>query len=57
MLGEELFSTQEALQIRHIETGEMVAEIPAPLIIEPEVEEPYVGTFFLSSRYASRRPS
>ena len=47
MLGEELFSTQEALQIRHIESGELLAEIPAPLIIEPDVEEPYVGTFFI----------
>ncbi|MBL6734031.1 MAG: hypothetical protein ISP84_05770, partial [Candidatus Poseidonia sp.] len=47
MLGEELFSTQEALHIRNIETGEVLVEIPAPLIIEPEVEEPYIGTFFV----------
>ena len=47
MLGEELFSTQEDLQIRHVETGELLAEIPAPLIIEPEASEPYTGTFFV----------
>ena len=47
MLGEELFSTQEALQIRQIETGELLADIPAPLILEPQMEEPYVGTFFV----------
>jgi len=32
MLGEELFKTQEDLQIRDIETGELLAEIPAPVI-------------------------
>lgn len=47
MLGEELFSTQEALHIRNIETGEILVEIPAPLIVEPDVEEPYIGTFFV----------
>ena len=39
MLGEELFTTQEDLQIRHVETGELLVEIPAPVIMEPEAEE------------------
>ena len=47
MLGEELFQTQEALQIRHIESGQLLVEIPAPMIIEPESTEPYTGTFFV----------
>ncbi len=47
MLGEELFTTQEDLQIRHVETGELLVEIPAPVIMEPEAEEPYTGTFFI----------
>lgn len=47
MLGEELFKTQEDLQIRHIETGELLAEIPAPMIMEAGSEEPYTGTFFV----------
>ncbi|MFZ8906721.1 MAG: Ig-like domain-containing protein, partial [Poseidonia sp.] len=47
MLGEELFKTQEDLQIRHIETGELLAEIPAPMIMEAGAEEPYMGTFFV----------
>ena len=47
MLGEELFKTQEDLQIRHIETGELLVEIPAPMIMEAGAEEPYMGTFFV----------
>ncbi|MGB1484748.1 MAG: hypothetical protein ACPG9E_02005, partial [Poseidonia sp.] len=47
MLGEELFKTQEDLQIRNIETGELLAEIPAPMIMEAGAEEPYMGTFFV----------
>ena len=47
MLGEELFKTQEDLQIRDIETGELLAEIPAPVIMEAGSQEPYTGTFFV----------
>ena len=47
MLGEELFKTQEDLQIRNLETGELLAEIPAPVIMEAGAEEPYLGTFFV----------
>ena len=46
-LGEELFQTQEALQIRDVETGEILVEIPAPVIIEPGAEAPYEATFFV----------
>ncbi|MGB2493452.1 MAG: type IV pilin [Poseidonia sp.] len=46
-LGEELFQTQEALQVRNVETGEILVEIPSPMIIEPEAGEPYMGTFFV----------
>ena len=48
MLGEELFQTQEDLQIRNIETGELLVEIPAPIIMEAGADEPYMGTFFVT---------
>ena len=47
MLGEELFKTQDDLQIRDIETGELLVEIPAPVIMEAGADEPYMGTFFV----------
>ena len=47
MLGEEIFKTQEDLQIRNIETGELLVEIPAPVILEANAAEPYTGTFFV----------
>jgi FlaG/FlaF family flagellin (archaellin) len=47
MLGEELFQTQEELTIRNIETGELLVEIPAPVIVEAGADEPYTGTFFV----------
>mgnify|MGYP000013462230 CR=1 FL=1 len=46
-LGEEIFQTQEGLQIRNIETGELLLDIPSPMIIEGDNHEPYIGTFFV----------
>jgi len=47
MLGEEITQTQEALDIRNIETGELLAQIPAPVVYEEGAEEPYLGTYFI----------
>ena len=47
MLGEEITQTQEALEIRHIETGELLAEIPVPTVLEEGSAEPYTATFFI----------
>ena len=47
MLGEEMTQTQEALEIRHIETGELLAEIPVPTVLEEGSTEPYTATFFI----------
>ena len=47
MLGEEMTQTQEALEIRHIETGELLAEIPVPTVLEEGSAEPYTATFFI----------
>jgi hypothetical protein len=47
ILGEEITQTQESLQIRNIETGEMLAEIPVPLVVEEGAEEPYTATYFI----------
>ena len=47
MLGQELFKTQDDLQIRNVETGELLVEIPAPVIMEAGADEPYMGTFFV----------
>ena len=47
MLGEEITQTQEALDIRNIETGELLAQIPSPVVIEDGAEEPYLATYFI----------
>ena len=49
LLGEEITQTQEALQIRHTETGELLAEFPVPMVVEEGAEEPYVATYFVQS--------
>tara|TARA_B110000444_G_scaffold261492_1_gene314159 strand:- start:19257 stop:32756 length:13500 start_codon:yes stop_codon:yes gene_type:complete len=46
MLGEEITQTQESLDIRNIETGELLAQIPVPRVVEDGNEE-YLATFFL----------
>ena len=47
LLGEEITQTQSMLTIRHLETGEVLAEIPEPVVIEEGAQEPYHGTFFI----------
>jgi len=47
MLGDEITQTQESLDIRNIETGELLAQIPAPLVYEEGSDEPYTGTYFI----------
>ncbi|MGY8699149.1 MAG: hypothetical protein ACKVHC_05550, partial [Candidatus Poseidoniales archaeon] len=47
MLGEEITQTQDALDIRNIETGELLAQIPSPVVIEDGAEEPYLATYFI----------
>ena len=50
MVGSDLVQTDGHLEIRNVETGDLYAEIPAPMVIEPGVEEPYFGTFFVMSQ-------
>ena len=47
MLGEDMTQTQESLEIRHMETGELLAEIPVPTVIEEGSDEPYTATYFI----------
>jgi hypothetical protein len=47
MFGEDIMQTQDALEIRHIETGELLAEIPVPTVIEEGSDEPYTATYFI----------
>lgn len=46
-VGTEVIQTQDALQVRNIETGALFVEIPVPTIIEPHSTEAYVATFFV----------
>ena len=46
-IGTEVYQTQDALQVRNIETGELFVEIPVPTIIEPHSTEAYIATFFV----------
>jgi hypothetical protein len=46
-LGEDVFQTSEALHIRNIETGEVLLELPTPVIIDASGGDPYIGTFFV----------
>ena len=48
MLGEEMTQTQEPLDIRSIETGELLAQIPVPVVVEQgSGNEPYMATYFI----------
>ena len=49
LLGEEITQTQEELTIRNLETGEVLATVPAPVVFGPEGEEPYHATFFVQA--------
>lgn len=50
MVESDLVQTDGHLEIRNVETGDLYAEIPAPMVIEPGVEEPYFGTFFVMTQ-------
>ena len=47
ILREEITQTQEELTIRNLETGEVLATVPVPVVFGPEGEEPYHATFFI----------
>lgn len=49
LLGEAITQTQEALQVRHTETGELLVEFPVPMIVEENAEAPYVATYFVQA--------
>ena len=46
-LGEEITITQGELEIRNIETGEVLATIPEPIVMDRSGSEPYIGTYFI----------
>jgi len=48
VVGQEIIMTQEPLQVRHIETGELLVEFPTPTVIEPGNSELHMGTYFVS---------
>ena len=47
LLREEITQTQDELTIRNMETGELLATVPVPVVIEPDAEEPYHATYFI----------
>ena len=47
MLGEDITQTQDSLDIRNIETGELLAQIPVPVVYEEGADEPYIATYFI----------
>ena len=48
MLGEEMTQTQEPLEIRNTETGQLLAQIPVPVVVEEgNAAEPYTATYFI----------
>jgi hypothetical protein len=46
-LGEEITSTQGELEIRSTDSGELLATIPEPTVMEDSGNEPYIGTYFV----------
>ena len=46
-LGEEITTTQGELEIRNVESGELLATIPEPVVMEESATEPYYGTYFV----------
>ena len=47
VLREEMTTTQEELTIRNLETGDLLATIPVPVVIERDADEPYHATYFV----------
>ena len=46
-LGEEITTTQGELEIRSLESGELLATIPEPVVMEEMSTESYIGTYFV----------
>ena len=46
-LGEEITTTQGELEIRNLDSGELLATIPEPVVMEEAATEPYIGTYFV----------
>ena len=49
LVNEELIQTQSSLDIRNLETGELLANIPAPVVEEPESDELTFATYFVKA--------
>jgi len=49
IIQEDIVQTQEEMTIRNLETGEILATIPVPIITEMGAEAPYHGTFFVQA--------
>ena len=47
VLREDITQTQDELTIRNLETGELLATIPVPVVLERDAEEPYHATYFV----------
>ena len=46
-LDEEITTTQGELEIRNLDSGELLATIPEPVVMEEAAIEPYIGTYFV----------
>ena len=46
-LGDEITTTQGELEIRNVDSGELLATIPEPVVMEDRGTEPYIGTYFV----------
>ena len=49
LVNEELIQTQSSLDIRNLKTGELLANIPAPVVEEPESDELTFATYFVKA--------
>ena len=49
LVDEAITQTQEELQVRNTETGELLVSFPVPMVIEENAEEPYVATYFVQA--------
>mgnify|MGYP002853332555 FL=1 len=50
MIGEDVVITQESIDIRNIASGELLAEMPVPIVVEMDTtseEPPYIATFIV----------
>ena len=47
VIREEVTQTQDELSIRNLETGDLLATIPVPVVIEMDADEPYHATYFV----------